>query len=377
MSDDGCTLNSPPSPPKSKTHAEASDLPLRLVRAKGVFGQLWLTYISTLILSIATLTIYRFWGATRIRRQLWVTVSLLGDPFEYTGNGWELFVGFAKIVFYFILPFAVFLAILNFFLQSIGFITWEPLITFGTFIFFYWIFEVAVFLRFRYRVNRTSWRGIRARIDGNISRYMVLALIFAIAVTCSGMIVYPYAYTELLKYRLNCLSFGGLKIDCQLQSGAITGRYFICGTISITILTFIFLTMFDPINSIYSDNHQGNIESIGGLLSIFLLPLAILPFAWFWAKVYRAAAESVRIGEQRIDLAYEITGWRLARYAAGNWLIIIFSLGLLWPLTWTRKLDLICECLRIKQDIPVEALWQEDHDTTRIGEELGGGFEIG
>ena len=82
------------------------------------------------------------------------------------------------------------------------------------------------------------------------------------------------------------------------------------------------------------------------------------------------------VGEDRIGVAYDVTGWRLLRYVAGNWALIVFSFGLLWPLTWIRKTALICDCFRINREIPVETLLQEAYDPTNVGEELGGGFEI-
>ena len=46
------------------------------------------------LLNIVTLTLYRFWGKTEVRRRVWQGVRLNGDAFEYTGRGKELFIGF-------------------------------------------------------------------------------------------------------------------------------------------------------------------------------------------------------------------------------------------------------------------------------------------
>lgn len=45
-------------------------------------------------LTIITLTMYRFWARTSMRRRLWSRTWVLGDPLEYTGNAAELFRGF-------------------------------------------------------------------------------------------------------------------------------------------------------------------------------------------------------------------------------------------------------------------------------------------
>jgi hypothetical protein len=45
-------------------------------------------------LNLVTLTLYRFWGKTEVRRRVWRSTFLNDEPFEYTGRGVELFVGF-------------------------------------------------------------------------------------------------------------------------------------------------------------------------------------------------------------------------------------------------------------------------------------------
>src|ERR1041385_8862991 len=62
----------------------------------GRVGELYGIYFRNLLLSILTLGIYRFWAKTRWRRYLWSHLTLLGEPFEYSGTGKELFIGFLK-----------------------------------------------------------------------------------------------------------------------------------------------------------------------------------------------------------------------------------------------------------------------------------------
>ena len=50
------------------------------------------------LLNVLTLSLYRFWGKTRVRRYLWDNTNLLGDRLEYTGTGGELFKGFLFVL---------------------------------------------------------------------------------------------------------------------------------------------------------------------------------------------------------------------------------------------------------------------------------------
>ena len=45
-------------------------------------------------LTIVTLGTYGFWGRTEVRKRIWSSVRLAGEPLEYTGTGKELFLGF-------------------------------------------------------------------------------------------------------------------------------------------------------------------------------------------------------------------------------------------------------------------------------------------
>src|SRR5882724_11752373 len=50
------------------------------------------------VLLILTLGLYRFWVANDIRRYLWSSTEIGGDELEYTGDPFELLVGFLVLV---------------------------------------------------------------------------------------------------------------------------------------------------------------------------------------------------------------------------------------------------------------------------------------
>ena len=69
--------------------------------------------IINFLLNLISLTIYRFWAKTNVRRHVWSCVHINGQPLEYTGRGMELFKG-ALIVFgLFLLPFVLIIALIS------------------------------------------------------------------------------------------------------------------------------------------------------------------------------------------------------------------------------------------------------------------------
>src|SRR5689334_11823780 len=65
------------------------------------------------LLMVLTLTVYRFWAKTNVRRHIWSCVHINGEPLEYTGRGVELFLGFLIVFGLFFLPIFIVLAVLQ------------------------------------------------------------------------------------------------------------------------------------------------------------------------------------------------------------------------------------------------------------------------
>src|SRR5215510_4560923 len=75
--------------------------PVQKLEYDGGLGALYWIFIKNFFLNIITLTIYRFWGKTNLRRYAWSHTRLQGQRFEYTGRGGELCVDLLIVaVFY-------------------------------------------------------------------------------------------------------------------------------------------------------------------------------------------------------------------------------------------------------------------------------------
>src|SRR5690242_2546648 len=81
------------------------DQPVHKLQYDGRIGPLYWIFIKNLLLNIITLSIYRFWGKTNLRRYAWSHMSLQDHRFEYTGRGGELFVGFLIVIGFYIVFF--------------------------------------------------------------------------------------------------------------------------------------------------------------------------------------------------------------------------------------------------------------------------------
>ncbi|MGB0683603.1 MAG: YjgN family protein [Magnetovibrionaceae bacterium] len=170
----------------------------------GRFPDLFVLLFKTGILTLLTIGIYRFWAKTRVRRYLWDSVEIDGSRFEYTGTGKELFVGFLIAVCA-LVPLVLGLNFLASLLaNSVGFpplalLSWVPI---G------WVILFAAFRLWRYRLSRTSWRGVCFRIQGKATSFANYAALQYLLVPLTLGLYLPWADAKAWRYRIERTSFG-------------------------------------------------------------------------------------------------------------------------------------------------------------------------
>jgi uncharacterized membrane protein YjgN (DUF898 family) len=201
------------------------------VRFLGAAAAYWRLLIHGGILVLCTLGIYRFWLATDVRRFLWANTELAGETFEYTGTARELLLGFlialAILVPLYALLFFVALdsGVLGTLSGTISFV----LLTF--------LGHYAVYRARRYRLTRTVYRGVRFHQSGSAARYAVCALFWWALIALTLGLVYPFAQSQLERFKMRHTFFGDLPgrccgaspfcrsyLDWQRRSAASIGR---------------------------------------------------------------------------------------------------------------------------------------------------------
>ncbi|HLY55506.1 MAG TPA: DUF898 family protein, partial [Stellaceae bacterium] len=185
----------PPSPPPPAPRI------IRFADAGGLLNIL----IRNALLTLVTLGIYRFWARAAMRRYWWGSVVVDGDPLEYTGTGGELFMGFLAFLSI-LVPLGLVYGVVEVYAQTT---VWGPLVLLAiqlTILFV--LIPVALFRARRYRLSRTSWRGIRGGLEGSTWRYLGITLLGVAAsiLTIGGAV--PWMRIAQTRYATNCSRFG-------------------------------------------------------------------------------------------------------------------------------------------------------------------------
>ncbi len=354
-------------------------------------GLLRLTLVNAL-LNIVTLTVYRFWARTNVRRHIWASVYVNGHPLEYTGKGSELFLG-ALIVFGVLgLP-----AILLVVAVSIAYGPEHEAVA-GVqgllFLIFTLLWGAAVFRARRYQLSRTLWRGIRGALEGSAAVYSLTYFGAFLARAISFGWLTPLMNLNLQEQIIGGMRFGSTPFRFKGRAGPLYPSYAFCwllmaalaigalvlfgGLISNLAETGIAQTFQDVFGGTSSDAQDQAVALVIGLFVLLLIGYLVLyPMVWafYTARELSIFASYTSLGEARFRL--EATAGSIIRLAIGNLLLWIFTLGIAQPYIQQRLVRYLCDRLKVEGRVDIDAIRQSQQPLDKTGEGLADALDIG
>jgi len=375
-----------PSMPYAGPSAPAPASTTHTIDYVGRTGTLYLIFIKNLLLTLVTLGFYRFWAKTRLRRFLWGNTRVDGEALEYTGTGKELFLGFLKAVVILLPTFGVLELAEMFFADS------EPVaagvIAVTRIILVFFLIYAGTFAARRYRMSRTTWRGIRFQQLGSMWRYAGLAMLGNLLTVLTLTLYGPFNRVRLMRYEMDNLRFGSGVFRFTGRGKTLFASYLKCWAVGIVALiaaavaTYSLLT-FEPEMlwdmEIWEDPEQAK-ELFVAIFKSAALPigLLVLIFAalmlWYQARILRFYAENLHL-ESLTFGAPRITGRAIFWLMLSNFLLTMISLGLLYPVTLQRMMRFLCGRIELHGPIDVTRITQVERGP-RTGEGLAGFFDI-
>jgi uncharacterized membrane protein YjgN (DUF898 family) len=163
----------------------------------GLAGRLFGLLTAGFFLQLLTLGIYRFWLITDVRRYYWSNTTIGMEQIAYTGRGLELFKGFL-VALAILVPLKA-----GAFFLALGLPQAETVISIAVFLILIFLGQFAAYAGRRYRLARTSWRGLRFRMTGSAWAYGAKAFGLSLVVIATLGLAFPWttAYLERLKMR--------------------------------------------------------------------------------------------------------------------------------------------------------------------------------
>ena len=317
----------------SPPQAEADAGRIRRLSFHGAGSSLSGIHIVNTFLTIITLGIYSFWGRVRVRNYLLSETEFEGDRFAYHGTGRELLNGYLKAMLVFGIP----LALLNFVpdLLDLGVVVKiaAGVLAYGIILVFV---PLAMVGARRYRLSRTSWRGIRFSFRGRVADFMKLFVRGALLTPITLGLYYPFFDTRRYAFMTSHSHLGNRKFDFDGTGRDLFGSY--------------------------------------ALALLLFLPTLGLYWFWFLAKKQRYFWDHTSCGVARFHST--VTGGRLLLLRLGNLLLLVVTLGLGWPWVLVRNARFACAYLTLEGSLDLADIQQDAQAATATGEGLAGFLDV-
>jgi uncharacterized membrane protein YjgN (DUF898 family) len=334
-------------------------------------------------LTILTLTMYRFWARTSMRRRLWSRTWVMGDPLEYTGSAGELFRGFLIALPTFFLP-----AIFIFYIAPLAMEgVWAAWLTFGFYVISVPLVAAARYWMRRYQLSRTRWRGIRLGLDGSAWKFATASWGWWLLQTLSLGWYTPAARINRSRMMWENTRFGDKAFEFKVTDGESPQKGlwlpFAIGWISFAMVALVAPIIAGVLSAVLSLTYG---ESIDPKLLPYLPVLIFLGVAmiygigWLicWAPYNAAAmnriASMLTIDGARFKLRAKTLS--LLGITALGWVFIIFSLGLLAPVAGFLQVRYVLNRLELINPPRFAEIGQSVLEGPRSGESLGDAFDL-
>ncbi len=287
-----------------------------------------------LLFTILTLGIYRFWARTKVRRYLWQNLEIEGEALEYTGRGLELFLGFLLIAVTIFLPLILVSTAVGIFAGPVLYGLYQLVI----YLVFVVLIGMGLYRARRYRLSRTTWRGVRANQSGSSVeygfRFLGNAMLIGLTLGWFG----PASTARLWAYRYNNTWFGNVPFRVSEESGKGLYRRF----------------------------------AVAYLLA---LPTLYLSFIWYKAHELRTL-----IGRTSFDSAqfhFDATGLQLFWLLFVNMLIVVLTLGVGVPFAQRRRAQFVAAHLQVVGRPDLDSIRQDAQERPSFGEGIADALDFG
>lgn len=322
-----------------------------------------ITSLVNLALSVLTLSLWRFWGRTRVRRLLWRGVEAWGDPVDYVGTGKELFIGFLVVLALVYMPLAALYGWANLMLSHD-----DPrggLLIGGLYLVTVFLIHAGLYRARRYQLSRTVWRGIRGGQGGLAWRYGLMAVAIWLLFPLTLGWIWPWGEMALARYKLRHTRFGDRAFSCEATAGGLYRRFavaWLCGAGCGAMVVLGALSMTAAWAS------GVDMRAMLVALSVVSLLIMVLPWAWYRAGFYRRLAAGT--GYVGASFAVDIRTWGVLRLYFGNLVITVFSLGVLRPWAALRLFRYACAVISVSGEPDFAAIAQNSDARPGSGEGL-------
>jgi uncharacterized membrane protein YjgN (DUF898 family) len=355
----------PPWVPAGAPPETASPADRRLI-FHGSGGTLLGIHVVNVLLILLTLGVYYCWAKTQVRRYLFSATAFEGDRFAYHGTGKELLLGFLRAFVVFFLPIIVALIVLERLDVDVGIksaATWLM----NTLVLYFVFIPVAMVGSRRYRLSRTSWRGIRFSFRGRAWRFIPIFIKGYLFSLLTFGLYSPFYLTRRQAFMVENSYFGNERFGFDGRGWELFRSFAlsVLPTVAILILGWGAARAGHP--------------WVGNASILLTLPALGVCWVWYLASKRRFFWDHTYFGAARFHST--VAGRALLRLYVVNALLLVLTLGLAWPWVRVRNIRFAFRYLSLEGPLDLERIQQQAQFASATGEGLAGfldtGFDLG
>lgn len=306
---------------------------------EGSGNQMALVLLKNFLLMVLTLGIYRPWARTHFRRYIWSHVLFANDRGTYDGTGRELFNGWALLVAYtigFLFVTRILFMLLSFFLPTE---LTALLISIATGAVYLFVFSVATYSGFRYRLSRTQWRQIRFGADRNKAMAKEFSILYIKGAVLTGLtlgLYYPYFKNNIHGYLVNRARIGNKNFRYDGNNSEYARLYW-----TQMLLCLITLGIYTP---------------------------------WYIQKTLQFRLEHTFLDQAHFGM--DLKGKQLLIYGLSSYLLLLLTFGLAspWIISWGYRL--FVDHIYLDGSVDFESIHQTLAEGKAIGDEIVSDYDL-
>lgn len=308
----------------------------------GTGGSLLGLALKNALLTMITLGIYSFWGKNAIRVFHYSHTEMEGDRFAYHGTGMELLRGTLK-AFGIILVLVVGVVALSFIGGASLGTQQQPIPPVMTTVLVGLLYAGTALLMLaaingarRYRLSRSSWRGIRFSFHGRLGPFLSMMLKGILLSVITLGFYGPYFANQRRAFLVNNAHFGS-----------------------------------EP----FMYNADGR-ELFGQYVKAFLLTIPTLGLYWAWYSAFQHRYFWGNTTMRGARFRSAMTGGDLLKLHFTNLLLVIFTLGIGTAWAITRTHTFFAQCISMHGTVDWATIQQRAQTATATAEGLAEGLDV-
>lgn len=336
------------------------------------------------LIQVITLNFYYPWAKAAKLDYLYEQTEFAGSRFKFHGSGKEMFIGYLKMLFIVAVIYGGFYwanatqqVILGFLILYGGLILVYPLAIHGT---------------VKYRLSRTSWRGIFFGYRGELGELFAKFFIGILLSIVTFSIYWSWVQVDLRKYVMQHVRFGNVEFDFTgkgLDLFLIKLKYMAFFFVGYMLCFFIILILAGigfGLGTIFNADMKGSFRDfsasiIAAIVIVYLLIIAIMGTIALMRQreifQFYAAHTFAWQNEQWHGVKLNMTFGDLFKLSIGNMFLLVFTLGIATPYVEVRNLHFIMPRLEIDGTFDPDILTQTESDyRDATGEDVGDWLDI-